>query len=48
MSDTSFFVTDNTKQSRIAEPFDNDRKIANGITVGDPRVAGAWESGGGG
>lgn len=48
MSDTSFYVTDNTKQSRIAEPFDNDRKIGNGITVGDPRVGGAWESGGGG
>jgi CubicO group peptidase (beta-lactamase class C family) len=48
MSDTSFYVTDNTKQSRIAEPFDNDRKIGNGITVGDPRGGGAWESGGGG
>src|SRR5215472_9454451 len=48
MSDTSFNVSDNTKQSRIAEPFDNDRKIGKGITVGDPRVGGAWESGGGG
>jgi CubicO group peptidase (beta-lactamase class C family) len=48
MSDTSFYVTDNTKQSRIAQPFDNDRKIGNGITVGDPRVGAAWESGGGG
>jgi CubicO group peptidase (beta-lactamase class C family) len=48
MSDTSFYVTDQTNQSRIAEPFDNDRKIGNGATVGDPRVGGAWESGGGG
>jgi len=48
MSDTSFYVTDTTKQSRIAEPFDTDREIGNGITVGDPRVGGAWESGGGG
>jgi CubicO group peptidase (beta-lactamase class C family) len=48
MSDTSFYVTDQTKQPRIAEPFDNDRKIGNGATVGDPRVGGAWGSGGGG
>ena len=48
MGDTSFYVTDQTKQSRIAEPFENDRKIGNGATVGDPRVGGAWESGGGG
>ncbi len=43
MKDTSFYVTDKTQQSRIAEPFENDRKIGNGITVG-----GLWESGGGG
>jgi CubicO group peptidase (beta-lactamase class C family) len=48
MSDTSFYVTDGTRQSRIAEPFENDRKIGNGATVGDPRIGGAWESGGGG
>jgi CubicO group peptidase (beta-lactamase class C family) len=48
MKDTSFYVTDGAKQSRIAEPFDNDRKIGNDVTVGDPRVGGAWESGGGG
>ena len=48
MSDTRFYVTDQTKQSRIAEPFENDRKIGNGATVGDPRSGGAWESGGGG
>jgi CubicO group peptidase (beta-lactamase class C family) len=48
MKDTSFYVTDEAKHSRIAEPFENDRKIGNGATVGDPRVGGAWESGGGG
>jgi CubicO group peptidase (beta-lactamase class C family) len=48
MSDTSFYVTDQTKQSRIAEPFEHDRKIGNDSTIGDPRVGGAWESGGGG
>src|SRR5215470_17095580 len=30
MSDTSFYVTDQMNQSRIAEPFENDRKIGNG------------------
>src|SRR6516162_301245 len=48
MKDTSFYVTDESRQPRIAEPFENDRKIGNGTTVGDPRVGGAWESGGGG
>jgi CubicO group peptidase (beta-lactamase class C family) len=48
MSDTNFYVPEQTKQSRIAEPFENDRKIGNGATVGDPRVGGVWESGGGG
>jgi CubicO group peptidase (beta-lactamase class C family) len=47
MKDTSFYVTDKTMQPRIAEPFENDRKIGNGTTIGDPRVSGAWESGGG-
>ena len=48
MSDTKFYVTDQTKRPRIAEPFENDRKIGNDSTIGDPRVGGAWESGGGG
>jgi CubicO group peptidase (beta-lactamase class C family) len=46
MKDTSFYVTDENKQPRIAEPFDNDRKIGNGIAIGDPRVVGKWEAGG--
>ena len=41
MSDTSFYVTDQTKRPRIAEPFENDRKIGNDSTIGDPRVGGA-------
>jgi CubicO group peptidase (beta-lactamase class C family) len=48
MKDTSFYVTDTAKQPRIAEPFSNDRKIGEGAVFGDPRVAGKWESGGGG
>src|SRR6266478_3880105 len=48
MRDTSFYIMEQTRQSRIAEPFENDRKIGNGATVGDPRVGGEWESGGGG
>lgn len=50
MKDTSFYVTDAAKQSRIAEPYDNDRifGIGPGASFNDPRVALKWESGGGG
>jgi CubicO group peptidase (beta-lactamase class C family) len=48
MKDTSFYVTDPAKQPRIAEPFPNDRTIGIDAVFGDPRVAGKWESGGGG
>ena len=48
MTDTSFYVTDQSKQSRIAEPFANDRNIGTGVDFNDPRVVGKWESGGGG
>lgn len=48
MKDTSFYVTDKAKQSLIAEPFPNDRKIGNDAEMNDPRVAMKWESGGGG
>jgi CubicO group peptidase (beta-lactamase class C family) len=48
MTDTSFYVTDPAKQSRIAEPFEKDRRIGEGAVIGDPRQAGKWESGGGG
>ncbi len=48
MKDTSFYVTDAAKQPRIAEPFPNDRNFGIDVSFGDPRVAGKWESGGGG
>jgi CubicO group peptidase (beta-lactamase class C family) len=46
MSDTSFYVTDQEKQRRIAEPSPNDRSVGGGTTMGDPRVEGKWEAGG--
>ena len=48
MTDTSFYVTDPAKQSRIAEPFANDRVIGAGAQINDPRIARKYESGGGG
>jgi len=48
MTDTSFYVTDASKQGRIAEPFANDRSLGAGATMNDPRVAEKYESGGGG
>jgi CubicO group peptidase (beta-lactamase class C family) len=48
MKDTSFYVTNQAKQPRIAEPFPNDRKIGNDAEMNDPRVVRKWESGGGG
>lgn len=48
MADTSFYVTDPAKQTRIAEPFNNDRRIGFNAAFGNPRVAQKWESGGGG
>ena len=48
MKDTGFYVTDAAKQSRIAEPFSNDRVFGVDAAFNDPRVAQKWESGGGG
>ena len=48
MHDTSFYVTDKAKQTRIAEPFPDDRSIGVDAEFNDPRVAQAAESGGGG
>jgi CubicO group peptidase (beta-lactamase class C family) len=48
MTNTSFYVTDAARQSLVAEPFPNDRKIGNAAEMADPRVARKWESGGGG
>ena len=48
MKDTSFYVTDRTKQERVVEPFANDRSIGVEANFNDPRVVQKWESGGGG
>jgi CubicO group peptidase (beta-lactamase class C family) len=48
MTDTSFYVTDKAKHSRIAEPFQDDRTIGVDADFNDPRVVEKWESGGGG
>src|SRR5438270_2233152 len=48
MNDTSFYVTDKSKQDRIAEPFAKDRSIGKDADFFDPRIEKKWESGGGG
>ena len=48
MKDTSFYVSDASKQGRIAEPFKTDRVLGADLEMNDPRIAGKWESGGGG
>jgi len=48
MKDTSFYVLDPTKQSRIAEPLPTNRVLTSGNEMFDPRVEAKLESGGGG
>ena len=48
MRDTSFYVKDQSKWPRIAEPLANDRAIGRDAEFGDPRVPRRWESGSGG
>jgi len=48
MTDTSFYVSDQGKHARVAEPFPTDRTIGPGVTFSDPRQVKKWESGGGG
>jgi len=48
MKDTSFYVLDAAKQSRIAEPLPANRVLASGNEMFDPRVEAKMESGGGG
>lgn len=48
MKDTSFYVTDKNKQTRVAEPFADDRVFGAGASFNDPRIAQKWESAGGG
>jgi CubicO group peptidase (beta-lactamase class C family) len=48
LKDTSFYVSDKSKQDRIAEAFPNDRNFGVDADFNDPRVIQKWESGGGG
>ncbi|MBC7730801.1 MAG: beta-lactamase family protein [Bacteriovorax sp.] len=48
MADTSFYVTDAANHARVAEPLADDRNFGLHADFGNPRVAGKWESGGGG
>jgi CubicO group peptidase (beta-lactamase class C family) len=48
MQDTAFYMTDPAKHPRLAEPFADDRNIGLNANFGNPRVAGRYESGGGG
>ena len=48
MKDTAFYVADPAKRSLIAEPFSNDRVIADHFAMNDPRVEQKWEAGGSG
>lgn len=48
MRDTTFHLDDARMQARLAEPLPDDRSIGAGAQIGDPRIAGKMESGGGG
>ncbi|WP_445489114.1 serine hydrolase domain-containing protein [Rhodopseudomonas sp. RCAM05734] len=48
MVDTSFYVTDEAKRGRIAEPFPGDRMIGPVIGMHDPLDVRRWQAGGSG
>jgi CubicO group peptidase (beta-lactamase class C family) len=48
MVDTSFFVTDEARRPRIAEPFSYDRMIGPVVGMHDPLEVRRWEAGGSG
>jgi CubicO group peptidase (beta-lactamase class C family) len=48
MVDTSFYVTDEAKRSRIAEPFAHDRMLGPVVGMHDPLHVRRWEAGGSG
>jgi CubicO group peptidase (beta-lactamase class C family) len=48
MKDTSFYVPEAARQTRIAEPWPDDQVIGANAAFGDPRVVQKLESGGGG
>jgi CubicO group peptidase (beta-lactamase class C family) len=48
MTETSFYVADEAKRPRIAEPMPDDRFLSPVAGIRDPLVARRWESGGAG
>jgi CubicO group peptidase (beta-lactamase class C family) len=48
MADTSFYVTDPARKSRLAQPFPDDKVMGVDLTMSDPSEVRPWESGGGG
>ncbi len=48
LPDTAFNAADPAKYKRVVEPFADDRNFGLNADFFDPRVAGQWESGGGG
>lgn len=48
MVDTSFYVTDETKRPRIAEPFPGDRMVGPVVGMHDPLDVRRWQAGGSG
>jgi CubicO group peptidase (beta-lactamase class C family) len=48
MTDTAFFVSDENKRSRVAEPVPEDRSISPVAGIRDPMRPRRWESGGAG
>ena len=48
MADTSFYVTEPARKSRLAQPFPDDKVMGVDLTMSDPTEVRPWESGGGG
>jgi CubicO group peptidase (beta-lactamase class C family) len=48
MTETAFYVADNAKRPRIAEPMPDDRAVSAVSTLSDPLTPRRWESGGAG
>jgi len=48
MTETAFYVADQAKRPRIAEPMPDDRSVSVVTSLGDPMMPRRWESGGAG
>jgi CubicO group peptidase (beta-lactamase class C family) len=48
MTETAFYVADQAKRPRIAEPMPDDRSVSAVTSLGDPMMPRRWESGGAG